>query len=127
MEIEIFELSNTWGCAHRAKGSDKVIYGWDDLPSSAQTWLIGNGDAVNQILESDLGTLIDETPGSYGGIKKTALVDVDTLDQACRAHYDKMNTLYKQQQENNKYCHYCGAPAPAADFFDAPICAECGG
>lgn len=129
MEIEIFELSNTWGCAHREPGSDETIYGWEDLPWSTSLWLFGaSGDAVEQILSAGLGNIISESPGAYGGTKRTVSVDVDELEKACRAFFDKMNASHKQQQEARNHCHYCGGtPVTDVDFFDAPVCEQCRG
>ena len=50
--------------------------------------------------------------------------------------YDEVNDLYwrpareayaKRSKPEGWDCHYCGAPAVSFDFFDAPICGQCGG
>jgi len=128
MEIELFELSNTWGCAWREAGNEKISYGFDGLPSSSSLWLFyASGDAVSQLLENGLGTITKTEPGAYGGQKRTILIDVGELEKTCSAYWDRQNAKHQRQQEQSKSCHYCGSPAIAIGFFDEPVCSQCGG
>jgi hypothetical protein len=126
MKIEIFELTNTFGCAWREQGSEKANYGFNGLPNSAALWLgcVGGG-AVERILDIQLGTVIDTKPGSYGGTCRTILVDVDELEKACKAYWDRMNARAARQRERQGTCHYCGQDAKSTGFFDEPVCKEC--
>jgi len=84
-----------------------------------------SGDAVRMILRSNLGRIIDIGPGAYGGEKRTVLVSVSRLEEAC-AHYWQRANEYEARIDRDS-CHYCGMKATDIGFFDEPVCPECGG
>lgn len=121
-QIEIFELKSTWGCAWQETGNDEIHYGFKELPPNAQLWLgIASGNAVQRIIDADLGKVIASEKGSYGGIVRTVLVDVEGLEAACRLYWERANA----REGESSRCHYCGMKATETNFFGVPVCQEC--
>lgn len=124
--IEVFELKNTFGCAWRHMGGDEIHYGFKELPPNCQLWLgIASGDAVQRIIEADIGRLIGSEKGSYGGVVCTVLVDIDKLEAACLLYWERTNA--REVATDRSRCHYCGMEVAGRGFFGEPACPECGG
>lgn len=125
--IHLSEATNTWGCYYTVPGSDKIHYGFMELPNSFSLWLsCASGDAVNQIIDAKLGQVISETPGAYGGQARTISIDVSEMEKTCRKYWDKQNARHERQVERSMSCHYCGgSPIVRTDFFGESVCAQC--
>lgn len=122
-QIEIEEMSNTWGCIWREPDGE-THYGWNDLPHKAALWLgMVSGDAVRHLLKAGIGTIIKTRPGAYGGTCRTILVDVAELELVCQRYWDRVSA-YEATADRDS-CHYCGMPATSFGFFDEPVCPEC--
>jgi hypothetical protein len=121
-EIELSEAVNTWGCHYTVPGSDKIHYGFSELPESLSLWLsCVSGDAVSQLLYAGQGQIILSVKGAYGGEKRTIRLDVAAAEKMCRRYWDKVNAANRSRS-----CHYCGSvQVVGADFFDASVCAQC--
>lgn len=55
-----------------------------------------------------------------------------TYDEVSEMYWRQMREAYANMGTKRIVlegwdCHYCGAPAVDFDFFDAPICGQCGG
>lgn len=125
--IHLSEATNTFGCYYTVPGNDKIHYGFSNLPHSFSLWLdCASGDAVEQIVKANLGQVISETPGAYGGRMRTVSIDVSHLEETCCKYWDKQNARHERQVERSKYCHYCGGtPIIRTDFFGESVCAQC--
>ena len=125
--IHLSEAVNTWGCHYTIPPEDKIHYGFSDLPGKFSLWLsVVSGDAVNQIIDAKLGTIISTRPGSYGGQMRTINVDVTEMETACRKYWKKQNARHERQVERSMNCHYCGGePIVRTDFFGESVCSQC--
>ena len=129
MSVEIMELASTWGCAWR-EANGPTQYGFRDIPGitpRAELWLdTASGAAVENLIVAGLGTIIATKKGAYGGPKRTVAVDIDRLNAAAEAYWEKCNAADEATRKRTDHrCHYCGMPASERDFFDAWACSEC--
>ncbi len=125
--IHLSEARNTWGCHYTIPGSDKVYYGFSELPPNSSLWLdCASGDAVEQILAADGGSVISTQRGAYGGQMRTISIDTNKLEETCRKYWVRQNAAHRHQIERSKNCHYCGgSPVVGTDFFGESFCDQC--
>ena len=113
-KIEIRELAHTWGCSWNEIG--KQDHGsWfdsDKLPMHCEDFLFLNGgNAVNKLLENNIGEIIRETPGIWGNAdatNKTIVVDVEKLEAFCQSYLDEHRESIEQQLTMNSVNSFYG-------------------
>lgn len=58
--------------------------------------------------------------GKFSGYEGEEDISLDSI-------YKVEKLVESEDDEEDFSCHYCGMPAVGFDFFDAPVCRECGG
>lgn len=125
--VTIEELGSTWGCCWRDE-TGKKNYGFENCPVNARTrlWLeCAGGDAVRQLLNAEIATIINTSKGAYGGEERTVSVNIATFEAVCDRYWDRLNAQGQVQEQQRQSCHYCGQTSTRAGFFGEATCENC--